>query len=62
MATWSSSSTIGYNLYLPKEWAEGFWKRGEKAEVPKDVEFQTKPEIALDQIRAAKLQQVSNVG
>ncbi len=52
VATWSSSLPIGYRLYLPKEWAEDSERR-EKAEVPKDVEFQTKPEIALDQIRAA---------
>ena len=46
------STNSGYRLYLPKEWAEDSERR-EKAEVPKDVEFQTKPEIALDQIRAA---------
>jgi SRSO17 transposase len=39
-------------LYLPKEWAEDS-KRREKTEVPTEVEFQTKPNIALDQIRAA---------
>jgi SRSO17 transposase len=39
-------------LYLPKEWAEDFTRRKE-TEVPKEVRFQTKPEIALDQIRAA---------
>jgi SRSO17 transposase len=39
-------------LYLPKEWAEDAERR-EKAEVPDEVEFQTKPEISLDQIRAA---------
>jgi SRSO17 transposase len=52
VATWSSSLPIAYRLYLPKEWAEDS-KRRKKAEVPKDVEFQTKPGIALDQIRAA---------
>src|ERR1700689_1983639 len=52
VTTWSSSLPIGYRLYLPKEWA-GDVKRREKTEVPKEVEFQTKPEIALDQIRAA---------
>lgn len=52
VATWSSSLPIAYRLYLPKEWAEDC-KRREKAEVPKEVEFQTKPSIALDQIRAA---------
>jgi SRSO17 transposase len=52
LATWSSSLPIAYRLYLPKEWAEDA-KRRKKAEVPKVIEFQTKPEIALDQIRAA---------
>jgi len=52
VATWSSSLPIGYRLYLPKEWAEDAERR-EKAEVPQEVEFQTKPEIALNQIRAA---------
>jgi SRSO17 transposase len=41
--------------YLPKDWAEDAERR-EKAEVPEEVEFQTKPEIALDQIRAAAAQ------
>jgi SRSO17 transposase len=41
-----------YRLYLPKEWAEDAERR-KKTEVPEEVEFQTKPEIALDQIRAA---------
>ena len=52
VATWSSSLPIAYRLYLPKEWAEDAERR-EKAEVPEEIEFQTKPEIALDQIRAA---------
>lgn len=52
VATWSASLPIGYRLYLPKEWAEDKGRR-KKAEVPAEIEFQTKPEIALDQIRAA---------
>lgn len=52
VATWNSSLPITYRLYLPKEWAEDTERR-EKTEVPKEVEFQTKPDIALDQIRAA---------
>jgi SRSO17 transposase len=52
VATWSSSLPIGYRLYLPKEWAEDAERR-EKTEVPEEVEFQTKPQIAMDQIRAA---------
>jgi SRSO17 transposase len=52
VATWSSSLPIAYRLYLPKEWAEDSARR-KKTEVPKEVEFQTKPEIALNQIRSA---------
>ncbi len=52
VATWGSSLPIAYHLYLPKEWAADSQRR-EKTEVPKEVEFQTKPDIALDQIRAA---------
>src|SRR3989454_12603718 len=52
VATWSSSLPIAYRLYLPKDWAEDGARR-EKAEVPEQVQFQTKPEMALDQIRAA---------
>lgn len=52
VATWGSSLPIAYRLYLPKEWAEDRERR-EKVEVPAEVEFQTKPGIALDQIRAA---------
>jgi SRSO17 transposase len=52
VATWSSSLPVEYRLYLPKEGAEDSERR-EKTEVPEEVEFQTKPAIALDQIRAA---------
>ena len=57
VATWDSSLPIAYRLYLPKDWAEDAARR-KKAEVPAEVEFQTKPEIALDQIHAAVLAQV----
>ena len=52
VATWNASLPVGYRLYLPKEWAEDAERRKE-TEVPKEVRFQTKPEIALDRIRAA---------
>jgi len=52
VATWSSSLPVAYRLYLPKEWAEDAEKR-KRTEVPEEVEFHTKPDIALDQIRAA---------
>ena len=41
-----------YRLYLPQEWADDRCA-GAKAGVPEEIAFQTKPEIALDQIRAA---------
>src|SRR6185295_17845427 len=52
VTTWGSSLPVSYRLYLPKEWAEDAERR-EKTEVPEEVEFQTKPAIAFDQIRAA---------
>ena len=52
VATWSASLPVAYRLYLPKDWAEDAERR-EKAEVPENIEFQTKPEIALEQIRQA---------
>jgi SRSO17 transposase len=58
VATWDSSLPIAYRLYLPKDWSEDAARR-EKAEVPNDLEFQTKPDIALDQIRAAVAAQVA---
>ncbi len=41
-----------YGLYLPEDWAADPVRRA-KAGVPDDVVFQTKPQIALDQIRKA---------
>ena len=58
VATWDASLPIAYRLYLPQDWVENAERR-EKAEVPEEVEFQTKPEIALDQIRAAAAAQVA---
>lgn len=47
-----ASLPLAHHLYLPAEWADDPARRA-RAGVPEDVAFQTKPEIALDQIRAA---------
>jgi SRSO17 transposase len=53
VATWNASLPIGYRLYLPEEeWSQDS-KRRETVGVPKEIAFQTKPQIALDQIRQA---------
>jgi len=52
VATWEASLPIAYRLYLPQAWVQDFERR-EKAGVPEQIRFQTKPQIALDQIRQA---------
>jgi len=53
LATEQGSVPVDWRLYLPQEWAKDQQRR-KKAGVPKGVKFLTKPEIALEQIRAAK--------
>jgi SRSO17 transposase len=50
VATWNSSLPIAYRLYLPEEWAKDSARR-QTTGVRKEIQFQTKPQIALDQIR-----------
>ena len=52
LATHHGSLPVAYQLYLPKDWIKDRARR-KKAGVPGSVGFKTKPEIALDQIRAA---------
>ena len=52
LANHHASLPVAYQLYLPKEWADDEERR-RKAGVPDDIEFKTKPEIALEQVRWA---------
>lgn len=52
IATAKGSVPVGYQLYLPKEWADDP-ERCSKAGVPEDMGFATKPALALRQIEAA---------
>jgi SRSO17 transposase len=53
LATERGSVPIDWRLYLPEKWAKDR-RRRKKSGVPTAVKFLTKPEIALEQIRAAK--------
>jgi SRSO17 transposase len=52
LANHHASLPVAHRLYLPKDWIKDQARR-EKAGIPDDVEFKTKPEIALEQIRWA---------
>jgi len=47
-----ASLPVAYRLYLPQSWANDDARRA-KAGVPEDIEFKTKPQIALEQIKWA---------
>jgi SRSO17 transposase len=57
VSTWSASLPIAWRLYLPEAWTQNP-ERCRQAVVPEEIEFQTKPEIALEQIRQAVEQKV----
>ena len=52
VSTWSASLPIAWRLYLPEVWCQDS-QRCKRAGVPEEIVFQTKPEIALQQIRQA---------
>jgi SRSO17 transposase len=52
VSTWNASLPIAWRLYLPEAWAQDR-KRRKKAGIPSEIKFQTKPQIALEQIRQA---------
>lgn len=58
VANEAASLPIAYRLYLPQAWADHPDQR-RKAKVPPNVVFETKPQIALDQIAAAQAQRVA---
>lgn len=58
VSTWSSSLPIAWRLYLPEVWCQDS-ERCQQAGVPEGMEFQTKPEIALQQIRKAVEQEIA---
>src|SRR6185436_6807278 len=57
VSTWSSSLPIAWRLYLPEVWCQDA-ERLEQTGVPEEIAFQTKPEIALEQMRQAVEQKV----
>jgi SRSO17 transposase len=57
VSTWDASLPIAWRLYLPEVWCQDSERR-QKAGVPEGIEFQTKPAIALEQMRQAIEQEV----
>jgi SRSO17 transposase len=53
MTTEKASMPVAFQLYLPESWVQD-QERRKKTGVPESIQFQTKPEIALAQIRRAR--------
>src|SRR5450759_2434999 len=58
VATEQASLPVAYGLYLPEIWAQDPVRRN-KVGVPKEIRFQTKPQIALEQLRLLVEEDVS---
>jgi SRSO17 transposase len=58
IANHHASLPIAHRLYLPRAWTDDAARR-EEARVPAGIRFKTKPQIALEQIRAALLASVA---
>jgi SRSO17 transposase len=57
MSTMKASLPIAWRLYLPETWTQDKARR-KATGIPEEISFQTKPGIALDQIRAAAARQI----
>jgi SRSO17 transposase len=57
VSTWNSSLPVAWRLYLPEVWCQD-GERCRQAGVPEGTTFQTKPEIAREQVRHAMKGQV----
>jgi len=57
VTTGQASLPLAYRLYLPEIWAQDRARRSQVG-VPEEIEFQTKQEIALDQIRSLVAEEV----
>jgi SRSO17 transposase len=57
LTTGQASLPLAYRLYLPEIWAQDRARRSQVG-VPEEIEFQTKQEIALDQIRSLVAEEV----
>ena len=53
LANHDASLPIAYRLYLPEDWDQDQARR-DKAKVPQTIAFRTKPEIAVEQVKAAR--------
>ena len=58
VSTNTASLPIAFRLYLPEVWANDAERR-KQAGVPDQIRFQTKPQIALEQIRQAVKDEVT---
>jgi len=58
VGTWSASLPIAFRLYLPESWTEDK-KRRKAGGIPEEIQFQTKPQIALAQIQKAVEEEVA---
>ncbi len=52
IANHAANLPIAYRLYLPEDWTKD-GRAAQEPHIPDDVVFKTKPEIALDQIKAS---------